>query len=108
MLRYAALLFALTGGLLAQADLASLNGTVKDSSQSVVAGARVEAVSRMSGMHRTAVTGNAGNFVIPALPIGIYTLTVSKAGFHAAEFKDVELTVGRTRTIDVELAVGAV
>src|SRR5262249_25455903 len=45
---------------------------------------------------------------LPVLPIGTYTLSVSKEGFRSAEFKDIELTVGQSRTVDVQLTVGAV
>src|SRR5262249_34155372 len=45
---------------------------------------------------------------LPVLPIGTYTLSVSKEGFRSAEFKGIELTVGQTRTVDVQLTVGAV
>jgi hypothetical protein len=102
------ILLALNFPVLGQVDHASLNGAVIDASRAVVPGATVEAVSSTTGLRRQTTTGSAGTYQIPALPIGVYTLTVSKAGFHAAEFKDVELTVGQARTIDVQLAVGAV
>src|SRR5215831_15723947 len=108
MPRKLALLFALSLPLLAQVDHASLNGSVTDASQSAVPGAKVEAISTTTGLRRTTATGNSGTYQLAPLPIGTYTVTVSKTGFHAAEFKDVELTVGQARTLDVRLAVGAV
>src|SRR5215472_15378796 len=108
MPRKLAFLFALSLPLLAQVDHASLNGSVTDASQSAVPGAKVEAISTTTGLRRTTTTGNSGTYQLAPLPIGTYTVTVSKTGFHAAEFKDVELTVGQARTLDVRLAVGAV
>src|SRR5215468_1805942 len=108
MLRRPFLYLALAAPLMAQVDHASLNGTVTDASQSVVPGAKVEAVSSLTGFRRETFTGSSGTYQIPAVPIGVYTVTISKAGFRAAEFKDVELTVGQPRTIDVQLAVGQV
>jgi hypothetical protein len=108
MRRYSALFLALASPLLAQVDHASLNGTVTDASQAVVPGAKVEAVSSATGFRRQALTGNAGTYQIPTLPIGVYTVTISKPGFRSTEFKDVELTVGQERTINVQLTVGAV
>jgi outer membrane receptor protein involved in Fe transport len=94
--------------LIAQVDNASLNGTVVDASRAVVPGAKVEAVSITTGFRRQTITSSAGTYQIPALPIGNYTLTISKPGFRSAEFKDVALTVGQARTIDAEIAVGTV
>jgi hypothetical protein len=85
-----------------------LNGTVIDASRSVVPGATVEAVSSATGFRRQTTTGSAGTYQIPALPIGVYTVTISKAGFRATQFKEVDLSVGQERTIDAQLAVGAV
>src|SRR5262245_22889171 len=94
--------------LIEQVDHASLNGTVSDPSDAAVFGAKVEVVSSSTGLRRQTKTGNSGTYEMPGLPIGSYTLTITKEGFRAAEFKDVELTVGQARTVDVRLTVGAV
>ena len=94
--------------LAAQVDHASLNGTVTDASGALVQGANVETVSAETGFRRQTVTGAAGTYQIPGLPIGRYTVTVSKDGFKPAEFKAVELAVGQPRTIDARLQVGSV
>ena len=91
----------------AQVDHASLSGTVTDSSGALVQGAKVETVSVETGLHRQTVTGSAGTYQIPGLPIGIYTVTVSQAGFDTIEYKGVELAVGQPRTIDAKLSVGS-
>src|SRR6516165_753298 len=99
-------LFVLALPLLAQVDNAALNGTVTDASRSVVPAATVEAVSSKTGFRRQATTGAAGSYQIPALPIGVYTVKISKTGFRAAEFADVELAVGQARTIDAQRSIG--
>src|SRR5262249_33785496 len=86
---------------------ASIDGTVTDSSNSVVPGAKVEVVSSSTGLRRETTTGNTGIYQFPNLPIGLYTLTISKPGFRAVEYKDVDFAVGQTRTIDARLAVSA-
>src|SRR5215468_8739561 len=107
MPRNLALLFALSLPLMAQVDHASLNGSVTDASQSAVPGAKVEAISTTTGLRRTTATGNSGTYQLAPLPIGTYTVTVSKVGFRTAEFKEIELTVGQARTLDARLDVGA-
>src|SRR5215471_1295849 len=98
--------FAIALGLTAQVDNASLTGTVMDASNSAVPGAKVEAVSAATGVRRQTITSTSGAYQIPSLPVGFYTVTISKAGFRAAEFHDVELTVGQSRTLDAHLSVG--
>ncbi len=102
------LLFALfTCSLTAQVDNASIAGTVTDSSQSAVPGAKVEAISTTTGQRRNAITGASGAFQIPGLAVGTYRLTIAKEGFRTAEFKAVELSVAQSRTLDAQLTVGA-
>jgi len=93
--------------LVAQVDHSSLSGTVTDSSGGAVQAARVETVSAETGFRRQTLTGTAGTYQIPSLPIGTYTVTVTKEGFKPAEFKGVELAVGQPRTLDATLQVGA-
>src|SRR5215471_4818254 len=94
--------------LMAQVDQGSLNGTVIDATRSVVPGAKVEVVSVSTGIRRETLTGPTGSYHVPELPVGSYNVTVSKEGFHAAQFKAVALEVGEPRTLDVQLTVGAV
>ncbi|PYQ70774.1 MAG: TonB-dependent receptor, partial [Acidobacteria bacterium] len=91
-----------------QVDRANLNGTVMDSSRAVVADARVEVVSRETGLKRAANTGPTGIYSITGLPIGTYDVTISRAGFRTFEVTGIQLFVGETRTLDAELQLGTV
>src|SRR6266699_1711665 len=84
----------------AQVDRAHLNGTVTDSARAVVPDARVEVVSRNTGLKRVVQTGPGGVYSIVGLPIGTYDLTVSRSGFRSFELKNIGLLVGQTRTVD--------
>jgi hypothetical protein len=92
----------------AQVDRATLTGTVTDVTGAVVPGAKVEALSTATALHREVLTGAAGTYQMPALPIGNYTVTISKAGLETVQFKDVELSVGQSRTVDARMGVGGV
>ncbi len=94
--------------LAAQVDYASLNGTVTDPSTAVMPGARVVALSNATGFRRETTTGAGGTYQMSGLAVGKYTVTISRDGFKAAQFKDVELAVGQPRTIDARLEVGSV
>ena len=91
-----------------QIDRANLNGTVMDSSRAVVGDARVEVVSRETGLKRAANTGPTGIYSITGLPIGTYDVTISRAGFRTFEVTGIQLFVGETRTMDAELQLGTV
>jgi hypothetical protein len=81
-----AVLLALTSAtadrLLGQADRGTITGTVTDPTQAAVPGAEVTATNEATGIASTTVTGTAGNYTIPLLPIGSYTITSSLRGFR--------------------------
>src|SRR6059058_2787910 len=92
------LLFAfVTLPVAAQVDRATLTGTVTDATGAVIVGARVEAVSTGTALRRETFTGANGAYDLPGLAIGSYSVTISKEGFRAVQYKDVELSVGQSR-----------
>ncbi len=92
----------------AQIDRANLNGTVSDSSGALIPGARIEIVSRETGIRRETATGPAGTYNLTGLPIGTYDLSISHQGFETSNVQAIELFVGQTRTVDAKLGVGAI
>ena len=92
----------------AQADRAALNGTVRDASGLVVPEAKVEAVNPASGLRREAKTDATGTYQLVPLPIGTYSITISKEGFKATKIDGVQLSVGQVRTLDTQLETGTV
>ena len=99
----------LTGAsLFAQVDRATLVGTVTDGSGAAIDGAQIAVESAGTGSRREVVTSNSGTYQLPGLTVGTYRVTISKPGFGPVKYEDVVLTVGHTRTLDVQLQVGAV
>ena len=105
----AALICALILGISAEAqiDRAELEGTVRDSSGAVVAGASVKVVAVATGISSGQPTNTVGYYRIPGLAVGRYTVTVSSTGFKTTVVRNVILEVGETHTQDIELAGGA-
>lgn len=62
-------------------DTGSIAGTILDNMGAVVVGAAVKAVSA-SGVTKTGVSDEKGEFLIGDLPAGAYTVTVSAPGFN--------------------------
>jgi len=89
----------------AQVDRSGLSGTVIDSSGRAIIQAHVTAVENASGLRRGTVSDVSGNYSIPELPVGIYTVTFEHQGFRELEFISVEQVIGRTRTLNATLKV---
>ena len=89
-------------------DRASLNGTVIDATGALVTAAAVSLQSPDTGLRRATLTNDAGIYEIPSLPVGSYTLTITKPGFAPFRTEGIDLLFGQTRTIDARLQVGDV
>jgi hypothetical protein len=83
-------------------------GTITDSSGAVVAGAEVVVTNLETGLKRTSVTDKNGDFEIPALPRGFYSVTISFAGFKTWVTERTELTVGERKRVSPILEVGEI
>jgi len=90
----------------AQTPSGEISGVVSDSNGSVIAGVRVTLTNSATNAVRELQTNDSGLYAIPALPPGIYTLKVEKAGFRAVERRNIEVLVGSANRIDVTLEVG--
>jgi len=86
----------------------SFSGTVADKSGSVISGASVKATSESTGLSREAKTDDAGHYLIPLLPVAVYTLHVEYQGFQTTEQRGVRLQVDEARELDFSLAPAAV
>jgi Carboxypeptidase regulatory-like domain len=86
----------------------SFSGTVTDKTGSVVSGAQVKATSQATGIVRDSKTDDSGHYLMPLLPIGIYTLRVDSTGFAPVEQKDMRLQVDEHRELDFTLTPASV
>ncbi|HKF02585.1 MAG TPA: carboxypeptidase regulatory-like domain-containing protein [Candidatus Sulfotelmatobacter sp.] len=92
----------------AQVDRAELEGTVTDPSGSVIAGTTVKVVAVDTGLSEEQKTNSKGYYRFPGMAVGNYRVTTSGNGFKTKVTEGVVLRVGQTRTLDVQLTVGAV
>ena len=90
----------------AQSGTASIGGRVTDPQAGLVAGATVTLTNVATALTRTTVTNHAGQYQVSALPPGMYTLTITMAGFRTAKFEKLELRVDLPTRRDVGLAMG--
>ncbi len=87
---------------------AEISGEITDPSGSAVANASVTATQAETNVIRSTVSGVNGSYVMPNLPIGPYTLSVTANGFATYVQKGIVLSVGDNVTISVALVVGSV
>ncbi len=106
----AALLLACAPGARAQSESinATIRGRITDPTGQSVVGAAVSAVNDATAYARSVPTGDDGYYVIPTLPIGTYTLTVTKDGFSTLKFPGIVLQAGREAVVDGALKLGSV
>lgn len=80
-----------------------IEGRVTDVDRAPLAGARVTASSpRLQGVGAV-VTDQSGRFQINALPPGIYTVEAIFEGFNPLEISQLEVSLDRTITVEIEL-----
>ena len=92
--------------LAAQTDTASLNGTITDTSGAVIPKARITVTQPATGFSRETVSGPGGDYNIPLLPPGSYSMKVQAQGFSTVEQKGITLLVGRAVTLHQTLKPG--
>ncbi len=112
MIRFVAgslLLVALAAVVLfAQGNVATLNGTILDSSGAAVPGAVIIATNVETGVETRAATTSAGAYTLAYLPAGTYTLRVTAAGFRTSQQENVILRVGQVQSVNITLELGAI
>jgi hypothetical protein len=101
---FAAALFATV--LLAQSERGTITGTVEDATGAVVPGAKVTLINTQTGVSFSVPTNASGDFTVPQLQVGIYTVKVEKEGFRPATVTGIGLNASMTVRADTKLEVG--
>ncbi len=97
---------ALTGPAFAQTT-STLSGVVKDSQGALVPRATVTVHSNATGAERSVLTGGSGEYVLPSLQPGEYTVTVTASGFSTFKVDKLVLQVDQKADLPVQLSVGS-
>src|SRR5260370_6600558 len=82
-----------------QAITATLSGRILDTSGGSVSKARVTITSAATGFVRTVQSSDTGEYTIPALKAGEYTVSLEFAGFRKQSKNDI-FSVGQSAEID--------
>jgi len=91
----------------AQVVTVTVQGRVYDSTGAAISQATITAVNSATGLSRTTTADAMGDYQIPLLPPGDYTVTAEKTGFQKSA-KKTHLDIGAVGTLDFNLPVGQV
>ena len=102
------LLLAAVAPSAAQFESASVLGTVRDASRSVVPGATVVLTSLDTGIVASTVSDGEANYQFLNVKLGNYEATASLPGFQTSRVSRFTVTVGARQRVDFVLEVGSV
>jgi hypothetical protein len=95
------------GALQAQYETATVLGTVRDSSNAVVAGASIALENLGTGIRDTATSNTEGNFQFLSVKIGRYLIRIESSGFRTAISAPFDVVTGAHQRVDMALQIGA-
>jgi hypothetical protein len=98
-------LLVLAALLRSQTGTGSIQGTVKDPTGAVVAGARITVVNTQTARQHDTSSNQTGFYLVPSLQPGQYKVTVQAEGMRTWEGQLV-LQVGQTAVVDAEMKLG--
>jgi hypothetical protein len=103
----AAILFFLPAATLhAQYENGSLVGTIHDATGAPIPGADVSVVDTATGVSVSVKTDGIGNYDLPQLRVGVYTVTATATGFSRAVAENITVSIGNRQRIDLDLKIG--
>jgi Carboxypeptidase regulatory-like domain/TonB dependent receptor len=111
--RLPCVLFALSLALYAssvwpQTQLATVFGTITDSTGALIPGSQVTVSSISTGLKRPALTDIKGQFHVAGLPPGTYTVRAEKEKFQTEVLEGIVLSSGAAIEVNLSLRVGTV
>ncbi len=98
-------LFLFWGSLQAQYDNGSLVGTIKDGSGAPIVAATVTITNNATAIATQAKTDASGDYEVPTLKVGTYSISATATGFAIAQAKNITISVGGRTRIDLGLKV---
>ncbi len=85
---------------------ATITGRVTDASKAAIPNAQVTVKNLGTNDSTTATTDSEGNYKVPLLRPGTYSMTVEASGFKKATRENFELVINQVAVIDVSLETG--
>jgi carboxypeptidase family protein len=84
-----------------------IRGNVKDPSGAVIPNASVTATLVGTNTSRTVNSAGDGDYTLPQLAVGVYSVTGDAQGFKKFVAKDVVVSIGHVTVVNITLQIGA-
>ena len=94
--------------LRAQVTGGTLVGSVSDASGASVSGVLIQATNLATNVSRETKSDNSGDYTLPFLPAGDYSVTATIAGFQTQKVDRLTLEVQQTARMDFKLTLGSI
>src|SRR5262252_378543 len=91
-----------------QSNNGRIEGTVQDPTGALVPGVQMTATNLRTQLKVEGLSGEQGQYVLTALPPGIYRLTAELKGFRKADIEPIEVNVGATVAQNIKLDLGSI
>ncbi len=92
---------------LAQYENGSVLGTIRDVTGAPVPNADITVLNIATGVKVTTKADSQGNYDVPQLRVGVYTVTATAPGFSSALAQNITVSVGNRQRIDLGLKIGS-
>src|ERR1051326_1222151 len=92
----------------AQEFRATLTGRVMDAQSAVIPGVKITAINQDTGSKSETTSGVDGQYTIPFLAPGRYTLTAEVQGFKKYLRQNFQLSTGEREALDITMEIGLV
>ena len=92
----------------AQFSTATVMGIVQDSSRASIPDARLKLINTQTGTENDSTTNNQGEFMLPGVIPGTYTLQIERDGFATTQVNGITLNLGDTKNLLIRMKVGSV
>jgi hypothetical protein len=86
----------------------TISGNVRDPQGAAVPNAEVNIQQLGTGFSRNVTANDEGYFIASSLPVGKYTVSTSPQGFKKTVATEIDLHVGESRVVNLDLQVGQV
>jgi len=101
-------LLALSFGVIAQDDRATISGTVTDATGATVPRANIKAIRVDTNEIKEVKSTSDGHYSIPYLTPGLYNIEVTATGFQTLKRQNIALRVADKLNLTLELTIGNV
>src|SRR2546430_17296886 len=97
------ILVVLCAAAFGQSQTGSLSGIVMDPGNAAIPGVSVDATLTSAGVTLHTITSDAGIYVFPSLPVGLWSITAEKSGFKKLIRNDVQIFIAQHQSLDLPL-----